>query len=120
MLGSNLNIMSPQWTDIIFKNRNQDYGAYQLRKQNASNTNRALIIAASAFVFVLAMPTMINWVQNFIPKADVPVNPIEVKLYPPPPIEQTKVIPPPPVQERQVKSLHDVIRFPPPCCAPGR
>jgi protein TonB len=114
MLGSNLDIMSPQWTDMIFKDRNQAYGAYQLRKSNANNTNRALMIAASMFVFALAIPTIVNWVERFIP----PTDPIQVKEYPlylPPPVELTAVKPPPTqVQQKQVRAQHDMIRdFPP-------
>lgn len=118
MLRSNLDIMSPQWTDVIFKDRNQAYGAYQLRKHNASNTNRALIIAASAFVFVLSLPTIINWVEHFIPQADEKIVIHDIKLISPPSIQKEAVKPPPPVEERQVRSQHDVIRFPPPVVKP--
>ena len=84
MLGSNVNIMSPEWTDIIFKDRNQAYGAYQLRKNNAYNTNRALIIAASAFIFVLSLPTLINIIKGYIPAKDPVITVINVNKLPPP------------------------------------
>jgi protein TonB len=111
MLGSNLDIMSPQWTDVIFKNRNKEYGAYQLRKENSRTTNRALIIAASVFVVVLATPTVINIIKGFIPKADPIVKITEVELKSPPPIEAEPVKPPP--VQKQVVAQHDMIEYKP-------
>lgn len=116
MLGSNLDIMNPEWTNVIFKDRNQAYGAYQLRKQNARNTNRSLIIAASIFVFLLSLPTIVNWAKGFIPKADDKVNITDVKLIPPPPIAEVK--PPAPPIQHQVRAQHDMITFPPPIVRP--
>lgn len=117
MLGSNLDIMSPQWTSVIFKDRNQAYGAYQLRKNNTYTTTKALIIATSCFVFALAMPTIINKIKGFIPKADPKITVTDVKLMEPPPIEIKKVVPPP-VQQKQVRAQHDMIHFPPPIVRP--
>jgi protein TonB len=68
MLGSNLDIMSPQWTDVIFKDRNQAYGAYQLRKENSHTTAKALLIATSMFAFALVVPTIISKI-HVAPKA---------------------------------------------------
>lgn len=116
MLGSNVDIMSPQWTDVIFKNRNKAYGAYQLRRDNASTTNKALIIAASVFVVVLATPTIINIVRGFIPKADPIIKITEVDLKTPPPIEAVKETPPP--VQKQVVAQHDMIESKPPIVRP--
>lgn len=117
MLGSNLDIMSPEWTNVIFKDRNQAYGAYQLRKNNARNTNMALLIALSIFVFALATPTIINWIRHFVPEAAVTYTTREVTndLIR---IEKPKVIPPAP--QKQVQAQHNMIRsFPPVATADG-
>lgn len=116
MLGSKLDIFNPEWLDVVFKGRNQAYGAYQLRKQNPKTTNRALIIATLAFVFVLGLPTIINIIQGFIPKADEKVKITDVVLMPPPPIDQTK--PPPPPPKEPAKPKVDQVRFPPPIVKP--
>jgi protein TonB len=118
MLGSNLDIMNPQWLTVIFKDRNQAYGAYELRRENPRNTNNALLIAVSAFVFALALPTIINKIEGFIPKADDKVIIRQVTLLPPPAIEKVQPAPPP-VQQRQVRSQHDIVRFPPPVVRPN-
>lgn len=114
MLESNLDIMSPQWTDVIFKDRNQAYGAYQLRKNNANNTSRALIIAISIFFSAFAVPTIINKMHGVVPVTNLPTTRIiEVNNIQPPIIMQqpkAKTAQP----ERQVQSPHDMIKsFPP-------
>jgi protein TonB len=116
MLGSNLDIMGPQWTDLIFKNRNQAYGAYELRKQNSRTTNRAMMIALGIFVLVISMPTIVNAIRGFVPKADPVYKETVIKLIPPPPIA---TVPPPPVlPERQVIAHNSTVIFPPPIVRP--
>ncbi len=112
MLGSNINIFRSEWLNVVFANRNQAYGAYELRRENPRNTNRALIIAITGFIFLLATPTIVNWAKGFIPKADEKVIMHDVKLLPPPPLE-ARVVPPPPAHEAPRPHTAE-IRFPPP------
>lgn len=116
MLGSKLDIFKPQWLDVVFKGRNQAYGAYELRKENPKNTLRALVIAILGFVVVLGSPTIINIIQGFIPKADQKVKVTDVVLLPPPPIDAAK--PPPPPPKEPPKPKVDQVRFPPPIVKP--
>ncbi|WP_448698424.1 energy transducer TonB [Mucilaginibacter sp. AW1-3] len=118
MLGSNINIFRSEWLNVVFAGRNQAYGAYELRRENPRNTNRALIIAIAAFIFLLATPTIVNWAKGFIPKADEPVKVTVVTLPPPPMLEKKKIIPPP-RQEAQ-KPHTTEIRFPPPVVRPDQ
>ncbi|MBW4889074.1 TonB family protein [Mucilaginibacter sp. HMF5004] len=116
MLKDKIDIMKSGWLNLVFANRNQAYGAYQLRKENARNTNKALTIALTLFVVVLASPTIANIIKGYIPAADPkPVNVENIVLPPPPSIE--KVIPPPPVHEAQ-RPHNDMVRFPPPVVRP--
>jgi len=116
MLGSKLDIFNPEWLDVVFKGRNQAYGAYELRKSNPKTTNRALLIACSLFVLVLALPTLINIIKGYIPKADEKVKLTDVVLMSPPPIDQTK--PPPPPPKEPPKPKVDQVKFPPPVVKP--
>ncbi|RKR81467.1 protein TonB [Mucilaginibacter gracilis] len=117
MLGSNLDINSTAWTDVVFKDRNQAYGAYQLRQQNANNTNRALAIATSIFVLALALPTIINWINHFTPKADEIYTVHDYLIEPPIKIEKPQIIKAQP--QKQVRAQHDMIRDFPPVVKPG-
>jgi protein TonB len=116
MFGEKIDIFNPEWLNVVFKGRNQAYGAYELRKENPKTTNKALIIAVVAFVVVLASPTIYNVIMGFIPKADEKVKVTDVVLLPPPPIDQTK--PPPPPPKEPPKPKVDQVRFPPPIVKP--
>jgi protein TonB len=115
MLGSKLDIMKNGWLNLIFANRNQAYGAYQLRKENARNTNKAMAIAITLFIVILASPTIANIIKGYIPAADPKISKVDVVLLPPPPIAH--VTPPPPTQEA-ARPHNDMVRFPPPIVRP--
>ncbi|MDB5129142.1 energy transducer TonB [Mucilaginibacter sp.] len=115
MFGSKLDILNQQWIDVVFAGRNKAYGAYELRKENPRNTNKALIIGVAAFVLLISFKTIINAIEGFIPKADEKVKVTEVVLPPPPVNEQEKPPPPPP---EPPKPKVDQVRFPPPVVKP--
>ncbi|RYY07278.1 MAG: energy transducer TonB, partial [Sphingobacteriaceae bacterium] len=112
-----LDILDPAWIEVVFSGRNKAYGAYVLRKENAKTSVRALIIASLFFVLAIAMPTIINKLKGFIPKADEKVKIDDVVLTPPPPIDAAKP-PPPPPQVEPPKPKVDQVRFPPPVVKP--
>jgi protein TonB len=115
MFGSKLDILNQQWIDVVFTGRNKAYGAYELRKDNPRNTNKALIIGVAAFVLLISFKTILNAIEGFIPKADEKVKVTEVVLPPPPVNEQEKPPPPPP---EPPKPKVDQVRFPPPVVKP--
>ncbi|MCD8740946.1 TonB family protein [Mucilaginibacter roseus] len=116
MLGSKLDILKQEWIDVVFSDRNKAYGAYELRKSNSKRTGQALLIGVTVFVLVVSMPTIINKIKGFIPKAPEKVKITDVVLTPPPPVDQTKK-PPPPAPEPP-KPKVDQVKFPPPVVKP--
>lgn len=115
MFGSKLDILNKQWIDVVFTGRNKAYGAYELRKDNPRNTNKALIIGVAVFVLLISFKTILNVISGFIPKADEKVRVTEVVLPPPPVNEQEKPPPPPP---EPPKPKVDQVKFPPPVVKP--
>ncbi len=115
MLGSKLDILKPEWLDVVFSDRNKTYGAYELRKQNPKNTSKALVIGIALFVFILSFQTILNFISGFIPKAKEKVKITNVVLQPPPPLDKTKHPPPPP---EPPKPKVDQVKFPPPVVKP--
>jgi protein TonB len=85
ILGSKLDILKPEWLEIVFNDRNKAYGAYELRKQNPKSTVKALVITLVFFIVAVSAPTIINKIKGFIPKAKEKVKIVEVVLPPPPP-----------------------------------
>ncbi len=116
MLGSKLDILKQEWIDVVFTGRNKAYGAYELRKANPRNTNRALLFGIVFFVLVVSLKTILNMIDGFIPKADVKVKMTDVVLAPPPPEQQKKIPPPPPPEPPKPKV--DQVKFPPPVVKP--
>lgn len=115
MLGSKLDILKQEWIDVVFTGRNKTYGAYELRKQNPKNTNKALVIGIIVFVFLISFQTILNFISGFIPKATEKVKITNVVLQPPPPLDKAKPPPPPP---EPPKPKVDQVKFPPPVVKP--
>jgi protein TonB len=116
MLGSKIDILQKEWIDVIFKGRNKDYGAYEMRRTSPRSTLTALIIGGVFFIFVLSINTIVNAIEGFIPKATPKVKLTEIKLMPPPPPANIKKPPPPPPEPPKPKV--DQVKFPPPVVKP--
>lgn len=53
-------LFSKPYLDIVFENRNQDYGAYQLRREHSRNTAIGLLAMLSIVVFLFSA----NWLYE--------------------------------------------------------
>lgn len=102
--------INPERVELVFANRNKEYGAYQIRKKYEKRVVKAMLIALSGIALAVAIPILVNYLSkvNF-GKKDKMVE--EITLAEPPPIDKTApppppVIPPPPVQQ--------TIKFTPP------
>ncbi len=115
MFGSKLDILDKKWIDVVFTGRNQEYGAYQLRKDNDRNTRVALIFGIAFFVVLVSANTIINLIEGFIPAAKEKVKITNVVLQPPP-VDLKKPPPPPPPEPPKPKI--DQVKFPPPVVKP--
>ncbi|MBK0381566.1 TonB family protein [Pedobacter sp. SD-b] len=116
---SKLDILNKNWIDIVFAGRNQDYGAYQLRKENNKSTNKAIIIGCLLFSLAISSPIIIKYLSGFVPDEPVKKDKLtEVVLASPPPIDKKLPPPPPPVEPPPPKV--DQIKFPPPVVKPDK
>lgn len=57
---ANQSIYSEKWIDLVFENRNKEYGAYQLRKENPKTTLKALGIGVLLLTFIVSIPMLMN------------------------------------------------------------
>ena len=72
-----------EWLNLVFKNRNQSYGAYALRMHSDRNTLRALFIAIPLFIMLFAGPMIykhLNPVQVDVVKSDRIMEVIELPV----------------------------------------
>jgi len=113
-------ILSADILDLIFENRNKEYGAYELRKTYPKRIGGALIITASIALLALLGSLLASSIdqgkKNKIDIKEVTLQDIkqeeEKKMEPPPPpppkveppkIEMTKFTPPKIVKDEEVK-----------------
>lgn len=61
---SKLNIFRKEWLDIVFENRNKNYGAYQLRLENPRTTMMSFFIGIGLFGGVIGSTVLFNNVKT--------------------------------------------------------
>lgn len=113
-----LDILTRNWIDIVFEGRNKEYGAYELRKNNAKNTNKAVLIGGLLFIAAFAAPMISKLLKSSDSEADqqTKMKETEVVLATPPPVDKELPPPPPPVEPPPPRV--DQVRFPPPVVKP--
>ncbi|ALL05157.1 hypothetical protein AQ505_06405 [Pedobacter sp. PACM 27299] len=73
MLNSSSNLYKSEWLDLVFKNRNQNYGAFVLRAESSKILLRSLLIATPLFVIPFLL-TMINRTPEIEQRKDTVVE----------------------------------------------
>lgn len=56
MFNSSINVYKTEWLDLVFANRNKNYGAYDLRSKSSKIMTRALFVSGSLFVLACFSP----------------------------------------------------------------
>lgn len=110
---SKLSIYENKWTDLVFENKNKEYGAYQLRHENSKNSVTALFmglllltaIGSASAVISKFTTTPVETAPEPIPYDPItPVN-MDPTVVPPPPA------PPAPVVEQTAASKTDAVQL---------
>jgi protein TonB len=112
---SKLDIFRKEWLEVVFADKNKNYGAYQLRKSNSANTTRALIIGSVIFLVLFFSPKIYSLIKGSMDQQDEHLKAQEVIISPPPPVDP-KTPPPPPVEPPPPKV--DQVKMPPPIVKP--
>jgi protein TonB len=107
-----VNIFSDEWCDIVFEDRNQEYGAYVFRKMSNKRHMNALIIASVLFILAISSPIII---KTIIPKSkerNVEVTTLaNLKMEENKPKEKLiEDLPPPPPLKSSIKFTPPVIK----------
>jgi len=83
MLNISSDLYKSSWINLVFKNRNQAYGAYQLRAQSSFITTKALFIVVPLFILLFAGPLLYKKLYPVQVQGDLPYE-TPVDLTPPP------------------------------------
>ena len=103
-------ILSADILDLVFENRNKDYGAYELRKTYNRRITRALIITASVALLALIGSVLASSLKGNTDKKfkQQEINLADVKQ------EEKKIIPPPPPPPKVEPPKVEMKQFTPP------
>ncbi len=58
MFNDKFNVYRTEWLDLVFANRNHEYGAYDLRKNYSRTLNKALLTASVLFILAICLPVV--------------------------------------------------------------
>lgn len=95
-LDDKIDIMASNWTDVVFSDKNKNYGAYFLRKIYSDHITRGAIISMIVFTVGISGPKIYDWIAGNISGFNK-VKVTEVtELMAPPPLDKTEPPPPPP------------------------
>lgn len=86
----------PARTELVFANRNKEYGAYVLRTNYNKTTAQALLISISFFVLAISAPVIIRMIGSGVEKMNEKPVEVTVELKDPPPLDKNEPPPPPP------------------------
>ncbi|MBS7255563.1 energy transducer TonB [Flavobacterium branchiicola] len=98
---SKSSIYESKWTDLVFENKNKEYGAYQLRQENSKTTITALFMGLLLLAALGSVSMLINKLRTVDPVENVPdvipevITPVDLTPY----VEPQKAEPVLPVQE---------------------
>ncbi|MBE8727873.1 energy transducer TonB [Flavobacterium hungaricum] len=110
---SKLSLYETKWTDLVFENKNKEYGAYQLRQENAKTTVTALFMGLLLITAVSSIPVLINQfrtepIESEPTIIDKPITPVIIDqlVIPTPPAPVT-----PPAQQSKttVTDAHQLV-----------
>ncbi|MDR6762619.1 protein TonB [Flavobacterium sp. 2755] len=86
-----LSIYENKWIDLVFENKNKEYGAYQLRQENSKTTVTALFMALLLLTAIGSVSMLLNKFRTIDPVEDpVPFVPTHLTDIDPIVVPKTK------------------------------
>ncbi len=104
--------------EIVFENRNKEYGAYDLRKKYPRILTRAFLLGTLLFVLLVVTPFVVMKIQQMAEKnkQEVDAKLVDVlqedKILEVPKEEEPPPPPPPPKQEEKIEVIQNVVPEP--------
>ncbi|MGE5429216.1 MAG: energy transducer TonB [Methylococcaceae bacterium] len=112
-MSQKVNLFNEAWVDLLFEKRNQEYGAYQLRKDSSRRHRWGIIAALIFFASVIWLPILYKQITSKGAKEKnvevTVVSDIQIDKQPDKPIVNIEEPPPP---------LKSSIKFTPPVIKP--
>ena len=108
-----VDLNSEEWRDLVFEDRNREYGAYYLRKTSSRRHLLALLLVAVAVAIVILLFKIIQFSQmQQSGDYEYEVKPIELSSLIL--LEENKSAPPITIKPEEKSDLKEVVKFTPP------
>lgn len=101
-----------EFDEIVFENRNKEYGAYVLRKKYNRNMNIAFAISIATLLLAISIPTILDKLSELTAE-EVKMQEVDLTLADPPPLDKDEPPPPPPPPDPP-PPVQETIKFTPP------
>lgn len=117
---ANENVYDPNLTldEIVFENRNKEYGAYDLRHQYPRLLTKSFIVGTAIFLVLALSPFIYLTIKRLTepPKQEVKADLVEIlqedKIIEQPKEEEPPPPPPPPKEEEKIEIIQNVVPEP--------
>ncbi|PWS28690.1 energy transducer TonB [Pedobacter yonginense] len=116
MFNSSINVYKTEWLDLVFADRNKNYGAYELRSKSSTIMTRALFVSGSLFLLLCFSPIIYAKVFPKEPLADNTSKVIEVstpdvihEMKKPEPEKKLEPAKAEPVKVKTVKMVSNIV-----------
>lgn len=115
-----INLFSDEWVDMVFEEKNHEYGAYALRKKTPKNHFIALIISCAVFSIAVSAPVIFKAIMPKEKEKNVEITNLAnlkiekivapPKMDEPPPVKNTIKFTPPVVKpDEEVKEEDEML-----------
>jgi protein TonB len=95
-------LVAKDWDDLVFENRNKEYGAYEVRKAYSGNLVAGFAVSIGIALLVFLIPIIISLMGGDVKKIVEAIpklsDPIEIAQ---PPVIEPPVTQPPPAAQAQ-------------------
>ena len=112
-MSQKINLFNDAWVDLLFKDRNQEYGAFELRKDSSRRHRLGIIAAIVLLILVIFVPILYKQIIEKVKDRNVEVTTlsnIEIEKK----VEKPKDI----IIEKPAPPLKSSIKFTPPVIKP--
>ena len=113
-MARDFDLTSQQWLDLIFADKNKEYGAYVLREESGRRHLKSLLIVLAACLTLIFLPKVISSVIPSAPPekqtTEVTMMDISTDVPEEDQIKQIENVPPPPLLKETVQFTPPVIK----------
>lgn len=99
-------LVAKDWDDLVFENRNKEYGAYEVRKAYSGNLVAGFTVSMGVALLAFVIPILVSLIRGDVaePVKGLPTLEGLIEIVPPPSIELPKIQPPPSAPAQQVQT----------------